>query len=207
MIRLLAHHPPPLSLSPSSKLYVFLSLPVCRRSSFLTEEGGRGLAKNHPTARKLGPLYIIQYSLGSNHYGKGNTVHQQQTRSCSHSLTLEQTACRPPGSCLCCGRPSCWGPWRKDGRKTWRNSEANSRRIWRQDLVLGGTFRSGVNIWLMAPPRDDIAKPYHLCCLWRHFADVRSPDKLYLGDFHWLHRPPPPPPTTTTTLFPRTHSQ
>ncbi len=39
---------------------LFISLPVCRRSSLLT---GEGEEPNHMTARKPGPLYIIQYSL------------------------------------------------------------------------------------------------------------------------------------------------
>ncbi len=39
MIPLLAHPPPPLSVS---KLSVFLNLPVCRQSSLLTGEGWRG---------------------------------------------------------------------------------------------------------------------------------------------------------------------
>ncbi len=46
MIRLLAHPLPP---SPVSKLSLFLSLPVCRRSSLLMGEGeGVGEEPNHP---------------------------------------------------------------------------------------------------------------------------------------------------------------
>jgi hypothetical protein len=50
--------------SPVSKLSLFLSLPVGRRSSLLAR-GGQvvGEEPNHTTARKLGPLQIIQYSL------------------------------------------------------------------------------------------------------------------------------------------------
>jgi len=48
--------------SPVSKLPLFLSLPVCRRSSLLTGEGV-GEEPNHANARKPGPLKIIQYSL------------------------------------------------------------------------------------------------------------------------------------------------
>ncbi len=47
--------PPPSPLSPVSKLTLFLFLPVCLRSSLLTEEGV-GVEPNHTTARKLGPL-------------------------------------------------------------------------------------------------------------------------------------------------------
>jgi hypothetical protein len=56
MIRLYTPFPP----SPVSKLSLFLSLPVCRRSSL--EGGGRGggMEPNHMTAKKLGPLYIVQ---------------------------------------------------------------------------------------------------------------------------------------------------
>jgi hypothetical protein len=43
MIRLLAH---PFPTSLVSKLSLFLSLPVCRRSSFLTEGGGEGEEPN-----------------------------------------------------------------------------------------------------------------------------------------------------------------
>ncbi len=42
MIRLLPHPPP----SPISKVSLFLSLPVCLRSSLLTEEGGKGWARS-----------------------------------------------------------------------------------------------------------------------------------------------------------------
>ncbi len=54
--------PPPFR---GNKLSLFFCLPVCRRSSSRMREGeggGRG-AKNHTTARKPGPLSIIQYSL------------------------------------------------------------------------------------------------------------------------------------------------
>jgi hypothetical protein len=56
MIRL-----PPPNLStflprPVSKLSLFLSLPVCRWPTLLTEDGGgRGDELNHVTARKPGP--------------------------------------------------------------------------------------------------------------------------------------------------------
>ncbi len=49
-------------LSPVSKLPLFLSLPVCRRSSLLTWERV-GEEPKHATARKPGPLKVIQYSL------------------------------------------------------------------------------------------------------------------------------------------------
>jgi hypothetical protein len=55
----LAHPLPP---SPVSKLPLFLSLPVCRRSSLLTGEGGGreaevvGMESNHTTERKPGHL-------------------------------------------------------------------------------------------------------------------------------------------------------
>jgi hypothetical protein len=45
--------------SPVSKLPLFLSLPMCRRSCLLTEEGGGegvDVEPNHTTARKPGPL-------------------------------------------------------------------------------------------------------------------------------------------------------
>ncbi len=62
IIRLLAHPLPP---SPISKLSLFLSLPMCRRSGLLTRDGeGVGEEPNHTTARKPGPLWIIQYCLG-----------------------------------------------------------------------------------------------------------------------------------------------
>jgi hypothetical protein len=65
LIGLLAHPltpPPPPHLS---KLTLFLSLPVCHRSSLLMGEGGggRGEEPNHMTARKPGLLEIIEYSL------------------------------------------------------------------------------------------------------------------------------------------------
>jgi hypothetical protein len=54
-------------LSPQQLLYyLFLSLPLCRRSSLLTGEGGGGEVDEEPSdtiARKPGPLQIIQYSL------------------------------------------------------------------------------------------------------------------------------------------------
>ncbi len=57
--------PPPPPPSPVKKLPLFLSLPLCRRSSLLTGEGGEGVGKepNHTKARKPGLLYIIAYSL------------------------------------------------------------------------------------------------------------------------------------------------
>ncbi len=50
--------PPPPPPSPVKKLPLFLSLPLCRRSSLLMGEGGKGMGKepNHMTARKAGPL-------------------------------------------------------------------------------------------------------------------------------------------------------
>jgi hypothetical protein len=60
----LAPPPIPSPLYPVSKLTLFLRLPVCRRSSLLTGEGGGGKGKpNHTTARKPCPLLIIQYYL------------------------------------------------------------------------------------------------------------------------------------------------
>jgi hypothetical protein len=62
----LAPYPPP-PTSPVRKLSLFLSLPVCRRYSFLTEEGREmGEEPNHASTRTPVPLYIlfnIQYSL------------------------------------------------------------------------------------------------------------------------------------------------
>ncbi len=61
-----APRPPPNLPSPFpvSKLPLRLNLPVCRRSSLLTrEKEGVGVESNHTTTRKLGPLYIVQYSL------------------------------------------------------------------------------------------------------------------------------------------------
>ncbi len=49
MIRLLAHPLP--SLSRQYKLSLFHSLPLCRRASLLTGEGGGGKVPNHTTAR------------------------------------------------------------------------------------------------------------------------------------------------------------
>ncbi len=53
------------SPSPACKLSLFLNLRVCRRAGRLLtgEGGGVGDEPNHTTARKHGPLYIIQYSL------------------------------------------------------------------------------------------------------------------------------------------------
>jgi hypothetical protein len=49
--------------SPASKMSFFVSLPVCRRSGLLKGEGERvGKEPNHTTARKPGPVCIIQYS-------------------------------------------------------------------------------------------------------------------------------------------------
>jgi hypothetical protein len=61
---LLPHPSPP---SPVSKLSVFLSLPVCHLSSFLTGEAGgcRGGAKSYDHEKAL-PLLIIQHSLVDN---------------------------------------------------------------------------------------------------------------------------------------------
>ncbi len=55
------------SPSPVRNLSLFFSLPVCHRSSLLTDEsggGGEGEKRNQTTERKPGPLYINQYSLG-----------------------------------------------------------------------------------------------------------------------------------------------
>ncbi len=55
----------PLPTLPASKLCLFLSLRMCRRWSLLTGEGeGVGKEPNHTSARKLGLLKIIRYSLG-----------------------------------------------------------------------------------------------------------------------------------------------
>jgi hypothetical protein len=50
--------PPSLHPFPLSRLSLFLSLPVCRRSKLLTGERGEGMGEepNHMTARKPGPL-------------------------------------------------------------------------------------------------------------------------------------------------------
>ncbi len=45
------------------KLYLFLSLPLCRRSILLTGGGAVGEEPSYTTERKPGPLKIIQYSL------------------------------------------------------------------------------------------------------------------------------------------------
>ncbi len=57
--------PPPASPLPVSKLSLFISLPVCRRSSLLTGEGVGEEEPNHTTARKPDFLKIIPYSLVS----------------------------------------------------------------------------------------------------------------------------------------------
>jgi hypothetical protein len=67
--------PPP---SPVSNLSLFLSLPVCRRSSLFTLEESKnevGEEPNHTTARKPSPLQIIQYSLTVTvHFAFGTVV-------------------------------------------------------------------------------------------------------------------------------------
>jgi hypothetical protein len=60
MIWLHAHPSPP---SPVSKLSFILCLPVCRRSSLLTGEGA-SVEPKYKIERKLGPLQIVQSSLG-----------------------------------------------------------------------------------------------------------------------------------------------
>ncbi len=55
--------PPPPPPSPVSKFSLFRSLPLYRRKSLLTKEGGGGKEPNDTTARKASPLKIIQYSL------------------------------------------------------------------------------------------------------------------------------------------------
>ncbi len=58
-----APRPPPPPF-PVSNMSLFLSLPVCRRSSLLNGEWAWvGVEPNHTTAKKPGPLKIIQYSL------------------------------------------------------------------------------------------------------------------------------------------------
>ncbi len=56
------HQPLPLY---RQQVFSFLGLTVCRRSSSRTGSGTEGVGKepNHTTARKPGPLEIIQYSL------------------------------------------------------------------------------------------------------------------------------------------------
>ncbi len=61
----LAPHPPP-APSPGSKLSLFLSLPVCRRSSLLTG-GGRGRGRSQIIPRR-GAWSPIDYSLLSGHW-------------------------------------------------------------------------------------------------------------------------------------------
>jgi hypothetical protein len=48
----------PYTNSPSQQVVSLLSLPVCRRSSLLTGDGGEGVGEepNHTTARNSGPL-------------------------------------------------------------------------------------------------------------------------------------------------------
>ncbi len=66
LIGLLAH--PLTPSSKSSKLFLFLSLPLRRRSRLPTVDGavgeGAGEEPNHATARKPDPLQIIHYPLG-----------------------------------------------------------------------------------------------------------------------------------------------
>ncbi len=64
MIWLLPH---PLLLSPFSKLFLFLSLPACPRSTLLNERvrGGVWEEPNHTTSRKPGPLSTFHYSLSA----------------------------------------------------------------------------------------------------------------------------------------------
>jgi hypothetical protein len=61
MFRLLAHH------LHASKLSLFLSLPACVSTVELSggkgEKEGMGEEPNYTTAKKPGPLLIIQYSL------------------------------------------------------------------------------------------------------------------------------------------------
>jgi hypothetical protein len=83
--------PAPFSaLSPSvSKLYLFLSLPVCPRSSLLTEEGeGMGEEPNHITAREPGSQYIIQYSLVPPQRLPGYSFHQLSHIQSQTSVTI-----------------------------------------------------------------------------------------------------------------------
>ncbi len=104
MIRLLTHPHPP---SPVSKLSLFLSLPVWSQVE-LTDGGGEGVGEepNHATARKPGPLYIIQYSLvrakdvsldfsdtdkcwtGRSSYSTKGTVKKFVVRSLFHVIVL-----------------------------------------------------------------------------------------------------------------------
>jgi hypothetical protein len=66
MIRL---HARPYLPSPIRKFYLFLSLPVCRRSSLLAREGGGGgggRGAESDDSKKLDPLYVIQSSLKIN---------------------------------------------------------------------------------------------------------------------------------------------
>jgi hypothetical protein len=49
---------PPFPPSPVSKLSLFLSLPVCRRSNLLTRKGGGGGAKSY-NSKKPGPIGFV----------------------------------------------------------------------------------------------------------------------------------------------------
>jgi hypothetical protein len=57
--------PPPSFHSSVSNLSLFLNLLVCCRSNLPYSIGGEGVGKepNYTTARKPGPLSVIQYSL------------------------------------------------------------------------------------------------------------------------------------------------
>jgi hypothetical protein len=57
-------HSAPLPRPPISKLSLFLGLPLCRRSSLLTGEGGQEVCveQYQTTARKHGPLYCKSFN-------------------------------------------------------------------------------------------------------------------------------------------------
>ncbi len=90
MIRFIAHPLPP---SPVSNMSLFLSLPVCRLSSLLTEEGGgTGWARSQRQViwpRRTLAIYFMQYSLGSPQTEKVKT-----TKLLLLSLKLKQPSSR-----------------------------------------------------------------------------------------------------------------
>ncbi len=127
---------PPPPTSPVSKSSLFLSLPVCRRSSLLTGKGA-GVEPNHRTARKLGPLYIFQSSLplsftyleGDKGLGKGLVLffHFNLTRP---PALLLQGCCRERRRIIYCLKHffHCW-----ISVTFWRGSGSAEPYLWLMD--------------------------------------------------------------------------